>query len=292
IDHANQYHHSLMHRAAVELPDYLMIRPLQHGIYHTSVHAPLQQPCGPARLDAAGAVLLDDPPAGVFIDCLHFDPPFYAALAVATGDLKFVDAALTQALGYCSALGTDDGLFDHFVLQGVDGRFGQGWGRGQGWALLGLLDVLEQLHSLAGVLNQAQCAAVQQLSAISAELVAAMVKLQRPDGHWSIVITDPASGNEFSTAAFMAAGFYRALRLGVIGSERAADTERAADAAYAAMWSAVDASGTLTVVSAAVNACTEVSHYAHVPTGFRVPWGQGPVVLAAAARAGWLGRDR
>lgn len=292
IELARRFDDTVLLGAAVELAEYLLTRPLLHGVYQTSVHAPLQQPCGPARLDAAGAALLDDPPAGVFVDCLHFDPPFFAALAVATGDQKFADAALTQALGYCAALGRDDGLFDHFVLAGIAGRFGQGWGRGQGWALLGLLDVLEQLGTIAGVLNQAHTAAVQQLSAAAAGLVAAMVRLQRPDGHWPIVITDPTSGNESSTAAFMAAGFYRALRLGVVGAERAADTERAAHAAYAAMWLAVDASGTLTVVSAAVNACTENSHYGHVPTGFRVPWGQGPVVLAAAARAGWLGRER
>jgi unsaturated rhamnogalacturonyl hydrolase len=288
---ARRFDDAVLLGAAVELAEYLLTRPLLHGVYQTSVHAPLQQPCGAGRLAAAGARLLNDPPAGVFVDCLHFDPPFFAALAVATGKRKFAAAALTQALGYCAALGRDDGLFDHFVLEGVDGRFGQGWGRGQGWALLGLLDVVEQLGLLADVLDATQAAAVQQLSAAAAGLVAAMVKLQRPDGHWSIVITDPTSGDEFSTAAFMAAGLYRGLRLGVVGSERAADTERAADAAYAAMWSAVDASGTLTMVSAAVNACTEASHYAHVPTGFRVPWGQGPVVLAAAARAGWLGRN-
>lgn len=282
---ARRFDDPMLLAAAVELADYLLARPLLQGIYQTSVHAPLQHPCGPAQLDAAAAVLVDDPPAGVFVDCLHFDPPFFAALAAATGNIRFVDAALTQALGYLTALGRSDGLFDHFILDGVDGRFGQGWGRGQGWALLGLLDVVEQLAPLAGTLNAAQVGAMQRLRVAAAGLVAAMMRLQRPDGHWYIVITDPASGNESSTAAFMAAGFYRALRLGLLAGSA---TERAADAAYAAMWSAVNADGRLTVVSAAVNACTEVSHYAHVPTGFQVPWGQGPVVLAAAARQAWL----
>lgn len=271
--------------AAVDLARYLMSRPTLQGVYQTSVHAPLQQPCGPARLDAAAAALLADPPAGVFVDCLHFDPPFFAALAAATGDLVFADAALTQAGGYLTALGRRDGLFDHFILQGIDGRFGRGWGRGQGWALLGMLDVVEQLTPLAGVLTDDQNAALTRVAAAAAALVTAMMRWQRPDGHWSIVITDPTSGDESSTAAFMAAGFHRALRLQVVTGR---DVERAAAAAYAAMWSAVDDAGSLTVVSAAVNACTDNSHYAHVPTGFRVPWGQGPVLLAAAARAGWL----
>lgn len=271
--------------AAVHLARYLMSRPVLQSVYQTSVNAPLQQPCGPARLDAAGAALVADPPAGVFVDCLHFDPPFFAALAAATGDLVFADAALTQAGGYLTALGRQDGLFDHFILQGIDGRFGRGWGRGQGWALLGLLDVVEQLTPLVGSLTDDQNAALTRIGAAAAALVTAMMRLQRPDGHWSIVITDPTSGDESSTAAFMAAGFHRALRLRIVTG---GDVERAAAAAYAAMWSAVDDAGTLTVVSAAVNACTDDSHYAHVPTGFRVPWGQGPVLLAAAARAAWL----
>jgi unsaturated rhamnogalacturonyl hydrolase len=273
--------------AAVALARFLMSRPVLRGVYQTSVQAPLQQPCGPAQLDPAGAAMLADPPAGVFVDCLHFDPPFFAALAAATGDLAFADAALTQACGYLTALGRPDGLFDHFLLQGIDGRFGRGWGRGQGWAMLGLLDVVEQLAPLVGLLSDDQNAALTRIGAAAAALVTAMVRLQRPDGHWPIVITDPTSGDESSTAAFMAAGFHRALQLRIVTGP---GVERAATAAYAAMWSAVDDTGTLTGVSAAVNACTDDSHYAHVPTGFRVPWGQGPVLLAAAARAGWLER--
>ena len=47
-------------------------------------------------------------------------------------------------------------------------------------------------------------------------------------------------------------------------------------------------SGTLSGVSAAVWAATVISHYGSVPTGFQVPWGQGPLLLAAReqARAG------
>ncbi len=34
------------------------------------------------------------------------------------------------------------------------------------------------------------------------------------------------------------------------------------------------------VLTAAVRACTQRSHYAFVPRGFFVPWGQGPAVPA------------
>ena len=47
--------------------------------------------------------------------------------------------------------------------------------------------------------------------------------------------------------------------------------------------------GVLAGVSANVWACTVPSHYQHVPRGAVVPWGQGPLLIAAAAvdRAGF-----
>jgi unsaturated rhamnogalacturonyl hydrolase len=77
----------------------------------------------------------------------------------------------------------------------------------------------------------------------------------------------------------MAYGFSRALGIrGLLDDgERA---RAAAGRARHAVRAGLDASGTLGEVSAAVMACTQPSHYAHVPRGFRVPWGQGPALLA------------
>ncbi len=274
-------------QAAVDLAGYLLGRPTLDGVFESSVAAPLMHPYGPATLNAARALLVADPPPGVFVDCLHFDPPFFAGLAAATGDGRYLDAALQQACGYVRLLQRPDGLFDHFVLRGVPGRFGGGWGRGQGWALLGLLDVLAELRPLQAELTAEQSASWAEIDSAAGSLVHAMAALQRPDGHWFAVASDPHSGEEHSTAAFMAAGFHRALTAGVVAG---ADIERAATAAYRATCAAVNADGMLTEVTAAVMACTEPSHYAHVPRGFLVPWGQGPAVLAAAARQAWCAR--
>jgi hypothetical protein len=43
----------------------------------------------------------------------------------------------------------------------------------------------------------------------------------------------------------------------------------------------VDERGVLGGVSAGVGASTAASHHPNVPTGFVVPWGQGPLLLAA-----------
>jgi unsaturated rhamnogalacturonyl hydrolase len=191
-----------------------------------------------------------------------------------TGEQGWVDEGVRQAIGYVRLLQTESGLFEHFVLEGSDRTYGPGWGRGQGWALLGLLDVLDELPP--------GHACRRELADCASRLIGAMIRLQREDGHWDAVVGDAASGDETSTAAFMAAGFLRATRTGVAGNAARVAAERALQAAL----TSTDGHGILKGVSAAVNACTLPSHYAHVPRGFNVPWGEGPLALALAERLG------
>ena len=255
--------------AAVGLAGYLRSRPRLDGVFETWESSPLMHPYGPRPLDAAGVRLLADPPPGVFVDCLHFDPPFLTALGRVVGDDDLVDEGVAQALGYIRLLQRPDGLFDHFVLSGTPGTYGPGWGRGQGWALLGLLDVADRLPP--GDPRR------DELMQAIGRLVTAMVALQRPDGSWPVVVTDAGSGHESSTAAFFAHGLARAARCGAVPEEQAGD---AATRALRATLACMTSDSTLAGVSAAVMACTEPAHYAHVPRGFDVPWGQGPLVLA------------
>lgn len=265
--------------AACRLADYLVARPrLDSGLFATWEHSPLLHPYGPDELDARGAFLIADTPAGAFVDCLHFDPPFLAALGVATGDDRYSRIGVEQALAYIGRLQQPDGTFDHFELSGEPDTFGPGWGRGQGWALLGLLEVL---HSSAT--NETYSAACDDLRQAVRSLIVGMLSLQRTDGHWATNIRDDSTGVENSTAAFMAIGFRRAVRQGLFRENEALGRQvsSAADRAQEAVLAALTGEGTLSV-SAAVMACTTDSHYSHVPTGFTVPWGQGPVAIMLA----------
>jgi unsaturated rhamnogalacturonyl hydrolase len=109
-------------------------------------------------------------------------------------------------------------------------------------------------------------------------LADALCATQRDDGGWLAVIGDADSGPESSTAAFVAAGFAAAVSHGLLGREYL----EPAQAAWAHTASRVGTSGVLEGVSANVWACTEPSHYRSVPPGGLVPWGQGPLLLAAA----------
>ena len=255
--------------AASELADFLRSRPRLEGAYVSFSEAPLRKPHGGEELDAEAQSLLREPGPGVFIDCLHFDPPFFAHLGSLRSDGDLIDEAASQALTYVRLLQDDSGLFWHFWLERTRQRYGYAWSRGQGWALLGLLDLLRYLpddHS-----------ARKELTAAVRALAAALLERQDEEGGWTAVAGDLNSGVESSTSAFVAAGFAEAVQAGVLGSEYESSARRA----WANAWSQVDEDGMLANVSAAVWASTAQSHYVHVPRGFLVPWGQGPLLVAA-----------
>ncbi len=263
----------LLLRAAIDLAEYLARRPTIGGVFATWERSPLQAPYGGELMAAEELELLDSSPPGVFVDCLHFDPPFFTALGRALGDERWTELGVEQAIGYLRLLQTPTGLFDHFMLDGVDGTFGPGWGRGQGWAVLGLLDVIDAIPSMDG-------RAEALVHAVSS-LLGRMAELQRPNGHWAAVVDRPDSTEETSTAAFMAVAVQRASAavLPRLPATSAAVVRRMGARAAGAVVRDLRPDGVLPMVSAAVNASTTPSHYVHVPTGFVVPWGQGPALL-------------
>jgi len=269
VEVARETNDSALFEALFRLARYLMSRPKERGVYDTWDRLCLIPPYGGEPLPPREAAWLAEPPNGTCVDCLHFDPPFFTALGMAVESAEFVQVGIDQAFGYIRALQKPSGLFDHFFMRDVEETFGAGWGRGQGWAMLGLLDV----HRLLPEDHPAR----EDLAASIRRHVEAMLKLQRPDGRWWCVVDDPESGEEGSTAAFMATGFLRAVKQGIFPSDQ---LERQALLALAAAIGDLDDNGHLTNVSAAVMASTRTSHYVHTPRGFLVPWGEGPLALA------------
>jgi unsaturated rhamnogalacturonyl hydrolase len=257
--------------AARDLASFLRGRPAIEGVYASFDRAPLIEPCDGSPLPEPDRVLLADPGPGVFVDCMHFDPPFLVHLGRLTGDDELVDDGLAQALAGVALLqdpGT--GIFNHFYLPRTGQRYGYGWSRGQGWALLGLLDVLELAppgHSAIAPLRNALLA-----------LAEGLVATQHPSGHWPAVVDVPDAFLESSAALFFAAGLARGVRLGLLPPEMQPVAERA----FAAGLRTVDSRGIVRGVSVAVWACTRREHYLALATGSVVPWGQGPLLLAAA----------
>ena len=233
----------------------------------------LREPYGGVPLSAEDQALMKSPGAGIWLDCMHFDPPFFAHLEQLAPEEGWGEAAIGEILGYRDLLlDPETGLYRHFWLERTGRAYTRGWGRGQGWALLGLIDVAEYLPSATAVAEEAL------------RLARVMVETQRADGHWWSLVHEPRSGEESSTAAFMATAFYRGMRLGLFPPD---EFEPPAARAFAAMESLLDAEGNLRGVSAAVYSALIEEHYWHVPVDRIVPWGQGPVLTALAARDAW-----
>jgi unsaturated rhamnogalacturonyl hydrolase len=234
----------------------------------------LRQPYGGVPLSDEQQQFMKDPGAGTWLDCMHFDPPFYAHLSQIGGGKEWAQRAVDEILAYCELLYDPElKMYNHYWLEKTERSYIRGWGRGQGWGLLGLIDVVA--HADKVTLRHSEVVAKAR------ELSESMLKWQLPDGNWWAMVHEPESGPESSTAAFMACAFYRGIKLGVLP---AATFRPAADKAFAAMWANLDAEGNLQGVSAAVYAALVQEHYWHVPRGYIVPWGQGPVLTATLAR--------
>jgi unsaturated rhamnogalacturonyl hydrolase len=202
----------------------------------------------------------------IWVDCMDVDGPFLAALAQATGEARYFDQAVGELLGYARTLQADSGLLFHGFERDC-GRNGELWARGNGWALMGLVDTLALLPRTH--------AAWPELQQRTVALVDALARAQDASGLWHTVIDDPATYLESTLATMAAYAVSEGIRHGVIDASRHADMERKA---RAAMHAQVAPDGTLQRVSDATPVGARAV-YATRPFGV-FPWGQGPLLLA------------
>ncbi|MGN6673474.1 MAG: glycoside hydrolase family 88 protein [Thermomicrobiales bacterium] len=205
----------------------------------------------------------------VWVDCLHLDGPFLAALAHVTGEPAWADHAANLLLTHARVLQDDrTGLFSHGFDDAIGRANGIHWGRGQGWALLGLADTAAALP--AG--HPAQPEIGQRLAA----LVVGLAATEAAPGAWHTVVDAPATYFEPSVGAFVALGVGRALLHGLVAREYAPLVHRA----WVATAAGIRPDGALAGVSDATPVGADAAHYGGRGRGV-FPWGQGPALLAA-----------
>lgn len=191
----------------------------------------------------------------IWVDCMHTDGPGLAAL----GRLP---EAVEYAAAYAAVLQRDDGLFHHGYDVAARRGNGVAWGRGQAWALFGLVDTV-------------RAAPDDALVARLARLVEALAE-HEDGGRWHTVVDDPASPVEDSVAAYLAWGLRRAVRHGLVDAGYAAVAGRAFDATLAVL-----DDGALVVSEA--TPVGDRQNYVSRATGV-YPWGQAPVLHALLDR--------
>lgn len=195
----------------------------------------------------------------IWVDCMHTDGP---GLALARPELA---APIMQE--YVAALQDGTGLFSHGYDVLAGRANGVHWGRGQGWALWGLVGTLA-------------AAPDPTLEVALAALLDALARHEH-DGQWTTIVdAGDRTPVELSVSALVAAGVLAGQQAGVVGARWSGLADRALAAAVAA----ADGTGVLPV-SEATPVGSPVTYLTR-RTGCH-PWGQGPLLLALAAAEGW-----
>jgi unsaturated rhamnogalacturonyl hydrolase len=220
---------------------------------------------------ATGARLLrPDANQFVYVDCLYSDPPLFCKLAQITGERKWFEEAAAYALEFWSVLvdarvpllyhGYSDVTRDHIGLL---------WGRGVGWALLGLVDTLADMPEDIGGRDL--------LLVHFKDMAVALRDLQAANGHWHTVLDHPETYLENSIAAFVCAAFFKAMRFGFLDSSFQECTRRS----WHAFTKVISEDGQIPVSEATPEG--DLALYQTLGLGI-YPWGQGPALRAIEER--------
>jgi unsaturated rhamnogalacturonyl hydrolase len=231
------------------------------------------------RALALGRLLLDSPRSSrgarllrpdanqhVYVDCLYSDPPLFCRLAQITGDQGWYEQATEYALEFWNVL-VDPRvpLLYHGYSDASGTHIGLLWGRGAGWALLGLVDTLTDLP--AGIQGR------DTLLANFTKLAAALRDLEDADGNWHTVLDCPESYLESSIACFVCAAFRKSIRAGLLDSSFDECARRSWDACARSISDA----GQILVSEATPEG--DLASYQALRLGV-FPWGQGPALRA------------
>ena len=136
----------------------------------------------------------------------------FMATVVLAGNGK-ADLAARMLVAYASRLQRPDGIFNHATNGPA------AWGRGNGFAALGLVEALDVLPGSDP--NRARILEIyrRQMDAVR--------NVQAPDGMWNEVLDEPGSYREESATAMLMTAMSRGIRAGWIDRSFASAVERA-----------------------------------------------------------------
>jgi len=205
----------------------------------------------------------------IWVDCLPIDAPFLFELARVRAEPKWTRIGRQHLLSYVSALKDPaSGVYKHGYDPTTHNRSAVRWGRGNGWALTGLILALEHAPEEDTELRAFLESEIQTLAH-------SMAALQDATGDWHTIVDDPSSPLEPSVAAFFAAMLRRAFRLRLL--LQTPDLRMAVESATKAVLGHMSSDGLLPVSSA--TPIGDRTAYVDRTTGV-FPWGQGPALLA------------
>jgi rhamnogalacturonyl hydrolase YesR len=193
----------------------------------------------------------------------------------ATHDHKYGIAVGQLLTTYAQSLQRSDGLFIH-ALEGP-----HAWGRGNGFALLGLTEALTHLPA-----DWPNRAAVLE---IYRRHIRALLAHQSDDGSWRQVVDEPASYRELTVTAMTTAAIARGITRGWLD---AATYRPVVDRGWQAVVSRVDADGSVHDVCSGTGAGPTKEYYLNRPVVNGADDRGGAMALLAAIEVETLRRGR
>ena len=197
-----------------------------------------------------------------------------ARVGAATKDPKDGAAAGRLLTSYAASLQRPDGIFIH-ALEGP-----HAWGRGNGFALLGVTEALTYLPATwpdrARVLE------------IYRKHIRALVTHQSDDGSWRQVVDEPTSYRELTVTAMTVAAMARGVRLGLLDRSHT----RAIDRGWQAVVARVNEDGTVRDVCSGTGAGPSKEYYLNRPAVNGADDRGGAMALLAAIEMETLRRGR
>ena len=227
-----------------------------------------------ARLAAEGVALgaAETAPGAPRYGSGWTDDMFLGTIAASlSGDAGGLDAAARLVTSFAGRLQQADGIFHHASDAPV------AWGRGNGFAALGLAELLTALP--------ADHPARPAVFDIYRRQMAGLREHQAPDGMWFQVVDVPGSYREASVTALAVTAMARGLRLGWLDSSFRPVVERA----WRALLAHVQLDGTLVDVCISTGAGPTRRYYLDRPAVNGADDRGGALILGAALEVHALG---
>jgi unsaturated rhamnogalacturonyl hydrolase len=195
-------------------------------------------------LDAAGQMRESMPFHDGYSDSVFMGTAIVAQAGALTGERRYFELADRHLRFMQQLVLRPDGLYRHRTTADV------AWGRGNGFAAIGLALTLTELpRNSAGYRH-----ALQSYQ----KLMAALLPLQTRDGLWRNVVDHPGAFAEFSGTAMIGFALQRGLTHGWI---RGRDYRRAVDLAWLAVNSRTSSTGTFIDVCESTAGLTTLQQY-------------------------------
>jgi rhamnogalacturonyl hydrolase YesR len=207
----------------------------------------------------------------LWIDDAYMSIPFLSQMGKATGDRKYFDDAARQVIGMSARLfNRDNGLFDHswFADMDDDARFY--WGRGGGWAMMAiaeLLSVMPESHP-----DRERVLEIFRRGARGA------AETQGGTGLWHQLLDKTDSYLETSGSAMFTFAIARGVNRGWLPASYAP----VAQAGWRALEQRIHADGQIEGICVATTAAYDAVYYYNRPTDLTAMQGYGPVLMAGA----------